>query len=112
MVATLSLVAAPRTASAQCGPFAKGVTCLGSTRPALRGDFGLQTPAPKPTHPSSKERRTVATPSVQTHESETPIDCKMVKPVDPQFRSSMPVIAPDRNARLPMRLVQPPACKR
>jgi hypothetical protein len=112
IVALLSLVAAPRTASAQCGPFSKGPACPTSTRPVLRGDFGLQKLAPKPAQPSSKRNWTDTQAIVQAHQDQTPIDCQIIKPVDPQFRSAMPVVSPDRNVRLPMRIIQPPACKR
>jgi hypothetical protein len=39
-------------------------------------------------------------------------DCKMLKPVDPQFNSAMPVVRPDSAKQLPMPIIQVPSCKR
>ena len=41
----------------------------------------------------------------------TAIDCKMIKPIDPQFVSAMPVIPPDPNLQLLMPIVRVPPCK-
>ena len=38
------------------------------------------------------------------------LDCKMVKPVDPSFKSKMPVATPDPNLALPTKIVPVPSC--
>jgi hypothetical protein len=38
-------------------------------------------------------------------------DCKMLKAVDPQFNSAMPVVRPDSAKQLPMPIIQVPSCK-
>jgi len=45
-------------------------------------------------------------------EPSIPADCKMVKPVDPQFRSAMPVVTPDPRLKLPMSIVPVPDCRK
>lgn len=39
-----------------------------------------------------------------------PTDCGMVKPVDPNFKSKMPVVTPDPKLALPMKIVPVPSC--
>jgi hypothetical protein len=39
-----------------------------------------------------------------------PMDCGMVKPVDPNFKSKMPVVTPDPKLALPMKIVPVPSC--
>ena len=39
-----------------------------------------------------------------------PTDCKMIKPVDPQFASKMPVQTPDPAVKLPIQTVPIPSC--
>jgi hypothetical protein len=45
-------------------------------------------------------------------EPSIPADCKMVKPVDPQFKSAMPVVTPDPHLKLPMSIVAVPDCRK
>ena len=39
-----------------------------------------------------------------------PTDCKMIKPIDPQFTSKMPVQTPDPELKLPIQTVFIPSC--
>jgi hypothetical protein len=39
-----------------------------------------------------------------------PIDCGMVRRVDPNFKSAMPVVTPDPKLALPMKVVAVPSC--
>jgi len=41
-----------------------------------------------------------------------PTDCKMIKPVDPQFTSKMPVQTPDPDVKLPIQIVLVPSCEK
>ena len=38
-----------------------------------------------------------------------PTDCRMVRRVDPTFKSAMPVLTPDRKLALPMKVVVVPS---
>src|SRR5438876_11027701 len=107
-LALLSLVAVPRTASAQCVAFLAGVACSPSTRPVFRGDFGPQNLAPKSPKQSPKRRSVASLPTAPAANEPTPIDCQMIKSVDPRFRSAMPVGLPDLNVPFPMLTIQAP----
>ena len=39
-----------------------------------------------------------------------PTDCRMVRRVDPNFKSAMPVVTPDPKLALPMKVVVVPSC--
>lgn len=39
-------------------------------------------------------------------------DCKMIKPVDPQFKSKMPVVTPDEKVTFTVQVVEVPSCKK
>ena len=100
---TVFLMAIPRVASAQC-PSSVGITC--SRIDPAQFEFGVQTPPKRPTlkFVSSPPAAAAAQPA------QPPIDCAMVKPVDPKFASTMPVIPADAK-RLPMKVVHVPSCK-
>jgi hypothetical protein len=38
-------------------------------------------------------------------------DCRMVKPVDPDFRSAMPVVEPPKHTTYTMKIVPAPPCR-
>jgi hypothetical protein len=42
--------------------------------------------------------------------AQPPIDCKMVRPVNPAFHSAMPVKQPDGRVQLPSRILVVPSC--
>jgi len=42
--------------------------------------------------------------------AEVPIDCEMVRSVDPRFQSNMPVVKPDPTIDYTMHVVKAPAC--
>ncbi len=72
-------------------------------------DFGAGKEAPKkPVQPVNLP--TAPSPAVEPAGS--PIDCAMVKPVPSKRESAMPVLHPDPNVELPMKVVPVPACKR
>lgn len=100
------LIVIPRAASAQC-PSSAGVTCHPARQlnfgPARQLDFGLGTSRKKATLQIVSSAPAV--PPVMAS------DCKMVKHIDPQFVSIMPIIAPDPNVQLPMQIVRVPPCK-
>jgi hypothetical protein len=93
------------TARAQC-PSSAGPTCS-ALRPFA---FGVQTPPAAPRLPMAALAFAPAleAPSV---EPATPIDCRMLTPVDPQFASRMPVVQPAPSPQLPTKVVHVPPCK-
>jgi hypothetical protein len=106
-VAVLSLIVGPRTAGAQCRAF--GEACSGSGKSTFHVDFGTQKDLPKkPVQPLNHSMNPVP-PNVT---GSNPIDCGMIKRIDPQFRSVMSIVKPDPKVQLPMKTIQPPACKR
>jgi hypothetical protein len=99
LVTTLAALALPGIAAAECNLFGGTPSCS-SAQGAFRVEFG------------AKSAKTAPPPLmviVQLEPSISP-DCKMVKPVDPQFRSAMPVVTPDPGLTLPMRIVPVPDC--
>jgi hypothetical protein len=91
-----------RTGHAQCA----GVSCSSLPKPAINFDFGAaapKQPAPGATAPKPAPKTAFTTPVV-------PNDCQMVKSVDPNFRSNMPVATPDPNLGAAMRTVVVPPC--
>jgi len=103
MVAVL-MVAGAGVASAQCVRFSHDAPCARLTQPSVRLDVSASQPAPNGIVPNRV--------SPQAGQSESGgVDCRMVKPVDPKFYSAMPVMKPDPNVLLPMKVIQAPACK-
>src|SRR5215470_19290081 len=92
LVATLSMVVAPNAKLTACRLFAPGAVCGPTTR-----IFRL---------PSAKAPD--APQFVIVELAPEPTDCKMVKRVDPNFKSKMPVVTPDPKLALPMKIVPVP----
>ena len=97
VVGLLSVIAVPRIArAAECSLFAPAGACA-QAKPKFEIRVAPQAPIDVPPAPQ------VAAPART--------DCKMVKLVDPQFISTMPVLQPDSAKQLPMRTIQVPSCK-
>jgi hypothetical protein len=97
----LFLVATARTAGAQC-PSSSGLTCS----PIRPFGFGLQGSRTRPEVQFMKPALVVPSPGLSG-----PIDCKILKPVDPQFASTMPIIQPAPGPRSAKRIVPVPSCQ-
>jgi hypothetical protein len=100
--ALFMVVALSNVGHAQCA----GVSCSSLPRPPIKLDFGAlaqKQPAPPATAPTPAPKVTLTTPVV-------PNDCQMVKSVDPDFSSKMPVVAPDPNLSAAMPTVVVPPC--
>lgn len=106
-ILVLCLLAIPSNAAAQCGVFLAGSTCSHATATTIHADFGSQKAAQKPARQTA-----VNPPKTSVSHDRNAIDCQMIKPVDPGFRSAMPMLRRDPTVQLPMRTVQPPSCKR
>ena len=107
LLAVLCLCLVPKSASAQCSGFSIGVTCSASTKPTVYVDFGLPKAAPDTRIPQVDTHRATLPMVIRTP---GPIDCRMVKPIDPQFKSAMRIAAADPKVQLPMRIVQTSTC--
>jgi hypothetical protein len=81
----------------------------GSPRPlaqtSFRMDFGFKKIDP----PKVKFE---PAPLPKAAETSTPVDCQMVKPVDPNFHSAMPIVKPSADKKYALRVIQTPPCKR
>jgi hypothetical protein len=103
----VSLLVLPKEASGQCSSSSTAGPCSSLSVGNL--DFRAQkdrpTKAVKPLSPP-------ANPVPAVDAGVNPIDCGMIKPVDPRFKSAMPVLHPDPKVQLPTRIVQAPSCKR
>ncbi|HEX3702392.1 MAG TPA: hypothetical protein VHU82_03620 [Vicinamibacterales bacterium] len=93
------------TARAQC-PSSAGPTCS-ALRPFA---FGPKTPGAAPRLPMAAPAFAPAVEAPSDKPS-TPIDCKMLTPVDPQFASRMPIVQPAPSPKLPTKVVHVPPCK-
>jgi hypothetical protein len=96
LVATLSMVVAPNPKLTACRLFAPGAACP-SSRLVFRLPVDLKAP---------DAQQFV----IVLHDVPEPTDCKMVKRVDPAFKSAMPVVTPDPKLALPMKIVPVPSC--
>ena len=110
VLAVLSPILSQTAARAQT-PFGappRGGRSLGPTMFHLV--FGAQKDIPrkKPVQPLNHSVNPVP-PIVM---GSNPIDCGIVKRVDPKFKSVTPIVKPDSKVQLPMKTIQPPACKR
>ena len=101
--ASLALVIGSTAVSAQCRALSPGVACAGLVSSRIHADFRAPKPAPR-------KPITSVNPLPVEIKGSSPVDCPMVKPIDPQFRSSMPIVRPDPNGKLTMRVISVPGC--
>jgi hypothetical protein len=95
LVATLSMAVAPNAKLTACRLFAPTAAC-GSGAQLFR----------LPPDPKSPDAPQFVIVQIEP----APIDCKMVKPVNPDFRSNMPVAMPNPKLAFPMKVVPVPSC--
>jgi len=102
----LLAIAAPTATTAQSGTPTPGSGSLRSS--TFHVDFGAHKDArPKMVQPLNRSLNPVPPIKMGTN----PVDCAIVKRVDPHFESNMPIVKPDPKMQLPMKTIQPPACK-
>jgi hypothetical protein len=99
-------------------------------KPRLNLDFGTgaqvqsQTPpvtfgTPATPQPGNRDRQkaleAAARAKLQALDSskkeEEGFDCKMVRPVDPNFHSKMPIVRPSADVKLAMKVIPAPPCR-
>jgi hypothetical protein len=97
------LFGAERASAQTCLSFSKDVPCVRGGQ-INRLDFG----APRPAN-DHRPAKPLVIPFAE-HQPDA-IDCAMVKPVDPSFRSTMPVVRPDPRTNYPTPIVKVPSCK-
>jgi hypothetical protein len=109
-VAVLLLIVTPTAgrAQAQFGAPPPGGRSLGPT--TFHMDFRAQKDilSKKPVQPLNHSVNPVPPVVIGSN----PIDCGIIKRVDPRFKSVMPIVKPDPKVQLPMKTIQSPACKR
>ena len=81
-----------------------------NAKPLFHFDFRPQHSVPA-TIASGVPMRSLQKANASLPLERTPIDCKMVKPVDPHFVSAMPVVRPDPTIALPMRIAHAAPCR-
>jgi len=103
-IVLLAVPGAPVAAHADYTLFpADGPACA-APKAKMQADFAkLATAQEQAQKMLAEAQRALAARSV-------PTDCKMIKPVDPQFVSKMPVQMPDPNVKLPIQSVSIPSC--
>ena len=103
-------IGSARITAQQCITFSSAVPCIAKDRPIDHLQFGDAKPAPEK---QVKQVKVVQAPTVvvQAHPHQA-IDCAMLKYVDPNFRSNMPVVtSTDPKVKPTLRVVTQPSCK-
>ncbi len=99
-IAAVLIVVTPSLAGAQCVTFSSAAQCPRKTPPSvLQGAAIAKAPA------------VVAADRSATPPQSSGLDCRMVKPIDPQFYSAMPIVKPDPKVALSGRVIAVPACR-
>ena len=100
----LVILGAPRAAHADCTLLSADGPACATPQPKMKVDFAKLADANEQAQKMLAEaQRAFAAQSV-------PTDCKMIKPIDPQFTSKMPVQTPDPELKLPIQTVFIPSC--
>ena len=104
-IVVLAVLGAPVAARADCTLFpAEGQACAAPKAKVQVVDFAKLAAA------NGQARKMLAEAQRALAVQSVPTDCKMIKPVDPQFTSKMPVQTPDPDVRLPIQIVPVPSC--
>ena len=104
LLVILTVSALPMTARADCTPFSPDGPACAAPKAKMQVDFAKLAVANEQAQKMLADaQRALAAQSV-------PTDCKMIKPVDPQFTSKMPVQTPDPDLKLPIQIVSVPSC--
>jgi hypothetical protein len=93
--------------SSQCSRSADPHTCT-SAKPTFEIRFGRVELLSNRKDASPEAKGLIL---VVPENSGPPADCKMVRSVDSQYRSPMPVARPDGTTRFPIRIVPVPSCR-
>jgi len=103
-IVLLAVLGAPLAAHADCTLFSADGSNRATAQSKVKVDFAKLAAANEQAQKMLAEaQRAMAAHSV-------PTDCNMIKPVDPQFRSKMPVQTPDPDVKLPIQTVPIPSC--
>jgi hypothetical protein len=103
-IVLLVVLGAPLAANADCTLFSADGPACATPQSKMKVDFAKLAVANERAQKMLAEaQRAVAAQSM-------PTDCKMIKPVDPQFASKMPVQTPDPAVKLPIQTVSVPSC--
>ena len=72
--------------------------------------FGLTVDQTKPQREAAAKAAWVEKAMARRSEQREAFDCKMVRPVDPNFRSAMPVAKPPEHTKFSMKVIPVPPC--
>jgi hypothetical protein len=97
---------AAQEAAQQCITFSRELPCAPKKGAIDRIDFRVSKPAPEPQSPNP-----VVTPGKELNPPHAAIDCAMVKPIDPNFHSAMPIVKPHPNVQYTLRVIPVPTCR-
>jgi hypothetical protein len=98
------ILGAPLAAHADCTLFSADGPACPAPQSKMKVDFAKLAVA------TGQSQKTLAEALRAMAAQSVPTDCKMIKPVDPQFASKMPVQTPDPNVKLPIQTVPIPSC--
>lgn len=103
-------IGSARAAAQQCITFSSAVPCVAKDGPIDRVQFGAAKEAlGKQVKPVKVVPAPTLEPKAHPHQA---IDCAMLKYVDPNFRSNMPVVtSTDPKVKPTLRVVTQPSCK-
>jgi hypothetical protein len=102
----LAILGLPLSSFADCTVFSADGPACAAAKPKLQVDLAkLVADKVQAEKMLERVRQAMASQSV-------PTDCKMIKPVDPQFVSKMPVQTPDPDLKLPIKTVAVPSCEK
>jgi hypothetical protein len=103
-IVLVALLGAPHAAHADCTVFSADGPACATPQSKMKVDFAKLAAA------NAQAQKTLAEALRAMAAQSVPTDCRMIKPVDPQFTSKMPVQTPDPNMKLPIQTVPIPSC--
>jgi hypothetical protein len=105
-IVLLAILGAPLAAHADCTLFSADGRACAAPKGKMQVDFAKLAAANEQAQKMLAEaQRALAAQSM-------PTDCKMIKPIDPQFTSKMPVQTPNPDVKLPIQIVLIPSCEK
>ena len=103
-IALIAILGAPGAAHADCTVFSADGPACAAPPSKMNVDFAKLAAA------NEQAQKTLAEALRAMAAQSVPTDCKMIKPIDPQFASKMPVQTPDPKVKLPIQTVLVPSC--
>ncbi len=105
-IVLLAVLGAPLAAHADCTLFSADGPGCAAPKAKMQVDFATLAAA------NEQAQKMLAGAQRALEAQPVPSDCKMIKPIDPQFTSKMPVQTPDPHVKLPIQIVPVPSCEK